>query len=535
MRLTALTEGRVRGAGYTIPAPAKAQGTSIPSPIGGWDAASPISDMPEQNAVELINWFPQPGWIELRRGYIEHSDTGTGDPVDTVMEYQGITTTDDRLFAASGTQVFNVTSDPGVSVLSGLTNPRWQYVNFGTSGGHFLWMCNGSDTPRFYNGTVWATAVITGVTASDMIHCCAYRGRIWTVLKNSTKAAYLPLDSVQGAATTLELGSYFTKGGYLNAIGAWSTDAQGGTNEFIVFLSSYGEAAIFLIYDPTTGDQFSYRGTSNLGSPIGRRCMERVGADVLVTTINGVLPLSQVISYDESALLGLAITKNIRQAMTDAAQAYGTQFGWQTLSYPRSNMIILNVPLVEGAQQEQFVMNSLTGAWCRFTGQAANSWCVFQNRAYFGGNDGIVRLADEGSGDENATLEADMQGAFNYYGVRGRNKRWTMLRPLITKDSSYLVTVQIGLSLDFELNDMVDVTITPDASGVAIWNDPGTLWDVATWPGVITISDWQSISGIGYCASIRVRVSIPWDATLVAPQNLRINSFDMLYEKGDFI
>lgn len=535
MRLTALKEGYVRGAGFTIPAPAKAKGVSIPAPIGGWDAASPISEMPETNAVELVNWFPQPGWVELRRGFVEYADTGTDEPVDSVMEYQGLTSTLDRLFAASGTEVFDVTGGSSSSSISGLTNPRWQHVNFGTSGGHFLWMCNGADTPRYYDGSTWSSAVITGVTPSDMIHCAVYRGRIWTVLKNSTKAAYLPLDSIQGAATTFELGSYFTKGGYLQAIGAWSTDAQGGTNEFIVFLSSFGEAAIFLIYDPSAGDQFSYRGTSNLGSPIGRRCMERAGADQLVTTINGVLPLSQVISYDESALLGLAITKNIRQAMTDAAQSYGTQFGWQTISYPRSNMIIVNVPLVEGAQQEQFVMNSLTGAWCRFTGQAANSWCVFQNRAYFGGNDGIVRLADEGSGDENATLEADMQGAFNYYGVRGRNKRWTMLRPLITMDSSYLVTLKIGLSLDFRLNDSVDAVIEPNPIAVAIWNEPDTKWDEATWPGITTQADWQSITGIGYCASIRIRVSIPWDITLVAPQVLRINSFDVQNEVGSFI
>lgn len=535
MRLTALKEGRVRGAGQTIPAPAPAQGESPPVSTGGWDAFSPINNMPPENAIALVNWFPTPGWIELRKGYLRHSDTMGGDAIESLMAYQGETVASPRLFAAAGTEIFDVTGGAASSVLNTLSNARWQHVNFATSGGHFLWICNGADTPRFWNGTIWANAVITGITPANAIQCCTYRNRIWGVIKDSTKAFYLPLDSVQGAASTLELGGYFSRGGYLVACATWSSDVNYGTNEYIVFISSYGETAIFLIYDPTSPDGFAYRGTASLGSPIGRRCFCRMGADLGVITIDGVFPLSKVVSYDRAATASLALTANIMAAMSSAATDWSTQFGWQLIAYPRANMAILNVPQVEGAIQDQFVMNTINGAWCRFTGQNANCWEVFDNLAYFGGNDGIVYLADAAAGDEDATLEADMQCAYNYYAARGRNKRWTTLRPLVSKDTSFPADLQIGLSVDFETNDALDDVFTASLDDIALWDDPNTLWDEAMWPGVVTEAKWVAVSGIGYCSSIRMKISVPWNSSLTAPQTLRVNGFDILYDFGSFV
>lgn len=537
MRMTARFIGRMKAQGGSVPAPVTSTGTSISAPVGGWDAFSPISNMPPENAVELINWFPQPGWVELRRGFVNHVDTGTGSAVESIIAYQGATPTSNRLFAASGGKIYDVTGSPASVAVSGLSNNRWQRVNYAGSGGNFLWICNGQDTPRYYNGTSWNTATITGVTPEDMVACVIHRSRIWAVLKDSTKAAYLPLDSVQGAATVFDLGTYFQKGGYLQAIGTWSTDVNGGTNEFICFVSSYGEVAIFLIYDPTSATGFSYRGIANIGSPIGRRCLEKVGSDLVIITIDGVVPLSQVVNYDRAALLRASLTKNIRAAMTDAARDYKDQFGWQIISYPRSTMAILNVPTVENVIQQQYVMNTITGAWCRFVGQNANCWEIYDDRAYFGGNDGVVHLADEASGDEGQDLVADIQGAFNYFGQRGQTKRWTTLRPLLTKDTSFLVDVEVGLSIDFQLNDALDDLLTDGSTQVAIWNDPNTIWDDPStiWPGQVTNADWLAVSGIGYNAAIRMMVTIPWSDARRVSQVLRVNGFDILYDSGGFI
>lgn len=538
MRLTARAAGRSY-VGATMPAPIRSQGASFPAPIGGWDAYSPISAMPQQNAVELINWYPQPGYVELRRGYVTQCNTATGTEVETLMAYQGPNIADQRLFSASGGNIWDSTSSTPSSVGSGFANNRWQWLNVATAGGNFLWMCNGQDAPRYWNGTTLQTAVITGVPSAGatMIQCALYRGRIWTVLANSTKAAYLPLDSIQGAATTFDLGPYFRLGGTLQAIGTWSTDMQGGTNEFIVFVSSFGEVAIFLIYDPTDGSGFSFRGVSTVGSPIGRRCVERIGSDLALITIDGVIPLSAVLNYDRAALQQAALTKNIRNAMVQAARDYKDNFGWQVISYPRNTMAIINVPISEGGQQQQYVMNTINGAWARFTGQNANCWCVFQDRLYFGGNDGVVYLADESAGDENSTMVADIQGSYNYFGTQGQNKRWTTLRPLIEQETSYEIVVEVGLSIDFQLSEALD-EIVPDLSiPPPVWNDPDSIWDDPNtiWPGISTSQRWMGVSGIGYCAAVRMKVTVEWSENLRAAQTLKIFSFDSLYDVGAFI
>lgn len=511
----------------------QAKGSSTPSPVGGWDAFSPISAMPAKNAVELVNWFPQPGYVELRRGAVNYADTGTGQPIETIMGYQAADATLNALLVASNGEIFNTTGGIASSIGSGFASSRWQFTNFITSGGSFCWMCNGEDTPQYYDGATLTPAVITGITPSDMSDVAIYRSRLWTVLKDSTEAAYLPVDSIQGAATTFDVGPYAKNGGYLQSIGTWSTDTNDGPNEFIAFVFQYGDVAIFQIENPDDAETIFYRGTASVSTPIGRRCLAKIGSDLGIITIDGVLPLSQVLSYDKAALLGASITKNIRQAMTDAAQRYAREFGWQLTSYPRNTMAILNVPQVENTTQVQFVMNTLTGAWCRFEGQNGSCWEVFEDRAYFGGNDGIVRLADEAGGDENQTLSADMRCAFNYYGERGREKRWTMIRPSLTIDDAFPVQPYMALNLDFGENAELSPVEFTSSGTLPVWNT--SLWNESTWPGETTQANWFSIGGLGYCASVRMTVEIPWSDDVRPARALKINSFDMLYAYGGFI
>lgn len=533
MRLTAKQRNRFMAAGTTMSAANQDQGSSVPAPIGGWDAISPIAAMPPENAVELVNFFPQPGYVELRRGFLEFANTGSGSFIDTLMSYQAPDTALNTMIAASVDSLYSISVGSAVLIGSGFASSRWQWVNFITSGGSFCWMCNGLDTPQYWDGAALTPVVITGITAEDAVNVALYKSRLWMVLKDSTEAAYLPIDSIQGAAAVFDVGTYFRNGGYLLAIGTWSTTTNDGPDEYIAFVSQYGDVAIFQIDDPGDPTAIFYRGTSNVGTPIGRRCLCKIGSDLGIITIDGVLPLSQILSYDKAALIGASLTKNIRQAMTTAARNYKDEFGWQLVSYPRNTMAILNVPVVEGAEQQQFVMNTITGKWARFEGQNANCWVVFEDRAYFGGNDGIVRLADESSGDENQTLSAGMRCAFNYYGERGRQKRWTMIRPSITIDQTFPVLPYMGLNVDFSENAELSPVEFSDGETPPLWDD--AIWDEATWPGTTTQANWFSIAGMGYCASVRMTVDIPWSAELVAARELKVNGFDMLYAYGAFI
>lgn len=521
-----------------------ARGASIPPPVEGWDAISPIQAMPPKRAVVLDNWFPQTSWVELRKGYKIHSNTQTGLPVETVAAYHGVTS--DEMFAISDGKIFNVTSvAPGVEVVTGLTNSRFQFINFATTGGNFLYMVNGADIPQYYDGTNWATAAITGIDPTSIISLCAHKNRLWFVMTGSSDAAYLPVDSIQGAAVKFPLGGLFTYGGYLMSIGTWSVDGGTGPEDYIVFLSSRGQAAIYRGIDPAS--DFVLVGVFDMGAPIGRRCMTKVGADIALIGIDGVVPLSRAMIFERAAVQKVTLTQNIQRVMNQSARLYKNNFGWQLISYPRGTRAILNVPVSENGDQEQYVMNTITGAWCRFTGMEANCWEIYLDDPYYGGNDGIVYQADTGATDFNGILEADMSTAFNYFGGRGSQKRWTALRPLLTTDQA--VNPGIALNVDFQNNAPISVQSTTQATD-GVWDV--STWDNSKWGGATTTKgDWTAASGLGYCASIRMAVNINppspatsalwglgqwgvslWGSDANSSITLQVNGFDLFMEQG---
>lgn len=523
------------------PRPKVAIGASIPAPVGGWDAISPLANMPADRAVQLDNWFPQTGWVELRKGFDRHSNTNSGEPVETLAAYQGVSS--NALFAASDGVIYDVTSGTAATSVSGLSNSRFQHANFAGTGGNFLYMVNGADAPRYYNGTVWATAVITGEDATRFVTVTPHKNRLWFAQTDSSDAVYLDVDAIQGPATAFPLGGNWNLGGYLMQIASWSLDAGDGPDDYIAFISSQGQVSIYKGIDPNT--DFTLVGTYRMGPPIGRRCITRVGADVAIICIDGVAPLSKSLIFDRAAVAQVTLTQNILRVMNQSARDYKNNFGWQLIAYPRGTRAILNVPIRENAEQQQYVMNTLSGAWCRFKGMDGSCWEVFEDRLFFGGNDGLVYEADISGTDYGRTLTADFMTAFNYYGTKGNQKRWMNCRPQITTDRQ--VTPGIAFNVDFQDNAAISTQATP-AQQEALWDV--ALWDEAFWAGqVITQSLWTSVTGLGYCASIRMKVEIDpptipgvwgvglwgdarWGATVGAEITLRVNSFDLSYEVG---
>lgn len=504
---------------------AASQGMTIPAPTGGWDRVSSISDMPDDRALVLDNWFPVPGDVRVRRGFALHGNGMGSGVVDSILVYEGVTAAQSKMFAATANTFYDVSSSgSGSSSLTGLASNRWRSVNFTTSGGKFLWGCNGLDDPKHFDGSSWATPSLTGVTPSDITHVNAFKGRIWVVLRESTKIGYLPLESVAGAVTTLELGSYFSKGGYLVAMATWTRDGGDGEDDLAVFISSEGQAAVFAGTDPASATTWAHIGTYNVGRPIGVNCFNKVGADLTLLNEDGVLPLSRGLEIDRGAAGSVAITARINNAMNEAARSYSGNYGWELTPYSKGTMAILNVPIAEGSTQHQYVMNTLTGAWCRFTGWNANCFKVFKGNLYFGSNDGKVNRADFGGTDGGTEIDAVGQGAYHFYRSRGQQKQWKMIQPFVTTDQQSQLS--IGLSTDFKDNATLGTPSTV-SSNAALYDT--AIYDTDTYAVESrTLTDWSSLSGVGVCASVHFRAIV--DAA--GDVTLRLNGFNVIYEKG---
>ena len=80
-----------------------------------------------------------------------------------------------------------------------------------------------------------------------------------------------------------------------------------------------------------------------IGRPIGRRCFEKVGSDLIVITDAGAVPLSQVLQSGQSAPT-TAISDKIAGAFKESSDANFDTFGWQVLLYPRGRYGLFNIP-----------------------------------------------------------------------------------------------------------------------------------------------------------------------------------------------
>jgi hypothetical protein len=521
----------MEGVGQAYPA-------SIPASIKGLDAISSLADMPPDHAVQLDNFIPRPGYLEIRRGsnQFAHGIGTSTTSVETIMGYNAPNTANSKLFAMGGGTIYDITAGATASATSvtGWSNSRAQFVNFtNASLNTYLFVANGIDTPQVFNGTTWATAGITGITESTIVQPAVWKGRLWFCMVNSTQVAYMGVGAVSGTASTFDLGSLMSMGGYINAIATWTIDTYQGVDEFIAFISSRGQIFIYQGTDPTTATTFSIVGTYNLGAPIGRRCFLRISGNLWVITQDGIIPLTEMLvkAADRLAAPRVAVTSMIMNAINQAIQLYSGYFGWQLTSYPKGSLVLVNIPTVENSYSFQYVMNTITGAWCRFLNINCNTWEVWNDNPYFGSNDGAVYLWDTGSGDEvgdeNYGITATVQTAFNYFNTRGWIKRFTAVRPIINSDNS--VTPGVGLNIDFGTGAPISQPSTINFAG-ALWDV--AQWDVALWPvNSSLVANWTTVEGIGQCASIITQLVTSDNGTTTGVL-LQLNGWDITMEKG---
>lgn len=533
----------------------------VPVPTDGWDAISPLASMDPKRAPILNNWVPRPGWVELRKGCFPWVFLDDETAVETLMVRRAGST--EQMFAAAGDTIYDI-SDIATSpvAITGLNSARWQYTNFTPAlGTTVIQLCNGVDTLRQYNGSAWSVPAITGLpgglTTSAIINIHAQKRRLWYVLTNgagggSTVAAFMPTDAITGAIDgTLDLGANWGKGGHLVAIADWTVDGSTGPQDYMVFISSRGQVTIFSGVDPTDATNWSLAGTFDLAPPIGLRCAYKIGSDVGIITQQGVIPLSQALPYETGASRSISITARIQNAMAVAAENGKDLFGWQLISFAPETIALLNVPQVEGNTQVQYVMNSLTGAWCQFTGWNANCFEIYGNQLFYGGNLGEIMRAFTGSADFDQPISADMQCAYNYFDEPGRLKRMTAIQPFITAGQ----TVIPFISVDADFIIQTQVAPVQILSGGALWDT--AIWDTSVWFGsVVQTVDWLSAQALGHALAVHMTLNIsnsPMDtspgifdfsafdtATFDAGVDtttvtLQVNAFNTILEMGGFV
>ncbi len=479
-----------------------AKHTSMPASTGGLNDRNSFVEQQPNEAVILENWFPYTSYVGIRKGSQDHV-TGLPATVETLVEYAPQSGTN-KLFAAAGSGIYDVTTAGvvGAAVVSGMTNARWQETMITTPGGSFLIMCNGADVPRVYNGTAWSAASITGVTATKLIHVCLFKNRLFFVEKDSAEIHYLPVQSIGGAVTPMPLGAVFKRGGYVMAVYTWTLDAGQGSDDHLVVISSKGEVAVYRGSDPSSATDWGLVGVFSLGVPLGRRCGIKYAGDLLINCVEGVMPLTrslQSVTADST----VAITDKIQNSVSQAADEYSANFGWQLCLFEDLNMVILNVPAGNGANY-QYVQNTISGSWAKFTGWNATTWLHSLSGLYFSSGAKIVK-AWTGYFDNGANITADVVLSFQYFGDKAANKYFTMVKPYIF--SSGNPSIKYGLCPDFNLlepqGEFNFNTPVGMIWGQMYWNGPSMNWG----GGLVPITGgWHTVGAVANTAALRMKI-----------------------------
>lgn len=493
---------RGRNGRKTMPAnEATARSTPHPSPYYGWNARGNLASMDPREALQIDNVFPGIENVGIRKGCINWA-TGAPADIQSFLPYNGPTST--KLFASTNAGIYDVTANGAIGAASvACTNGFWSSVNITTAGGSFLFAVNGVDSAKTYSGAAWAVPAITVATSADWNYVTTHKRRIWAVEKNSMKIWYLPVDSIAGAATMFPVGALFKRGGYVVAMEPWTIDGGAGVDDLLVIVTSNGEVAVYQGTDPASSSTWALVGVYEVARPVGTRPLLAYGGDLLYLTTSGLIPLSKLMQstlVDRSA----QISYNIDGAFIEAVELYGSNAGWQMITHRSANLLVVNVPVTANKMAYQFVMNTITKKWCRFTGWNAACWAESNGSIYFALG-GLVTKAWVGDDDAGVPITGTVLQAYAGIGGLGQ-KNISLVRP----NFGIAGNAQISLALDADFKTFNGETIFTFAPGISgsLWDT--SLWDTGIWDGGVTAFEpkWMTVPNeLGYLHSFRLQIT----------------------------
>lgn len=462
---------------------------SIPSAIGGWNARDSYDLMQPTDAVVMDNWIARENYLELRKGFAKKITITT--LIQTLFSYEVAGNL--KLLGAGNGEILelDLSTDNYTSLASGYSSNQWQYVLYKER----IFAVNGTDTPFVFNGsTVGATGFTgSGLTLSNLINCVQFNNRLFFIEKDTLKFWHTDTaGAITGTLLSYDLSQFCKLGGRLVAIDTW-----GQNDSQLVLITSEGEVFVYSGTDPADANNWYLRGIYTIPKPLGYRSTEQLAGDLIVLSQDGAYPLSRILPLEESNK-SVAFTDKISGAFKDLRDRYNS-FGWDIRLYSKGSYLIINVPY-KSNEFQQFIMNTVTGAWSRFTGQNAYCFETFNDNLYFAGRSGNVYQADNGNNDDGTLIDGYVQQAYSNLGTTNLKK----FNEIITIISSELNLIQnIYFGVDF---------VTPKKSYLASTTTGGAKWNTFKWnttkwglAGTPTMKRIPLISDIGYKCSVGIK------------------------------
>lgn len=393
---------------------------------------------------------------------------------------------------------------------STVTNTEHFLASVGSPAVTFL--DDGSLTPT---STPVPSSNTTNVNGSLLVDVVRFKGRAFYAEVNSQRVWYAAPGSFQGMLTKLDFSTLTQLGGTLIQVISSTRDSGDGVDDYIYFVFSSGEVLAYQGDDPSNVNRWSLIGLYHIGAPLGRRAHSRFASTEILLTKDGFQTLDEAIQNARIELID-SFGGKIFRACKKAAQLYAANFGWQAIYYPRGNLFIANVPTAADAFS-QYVKNTNTGMWCQFTGWNARCFGLWNDRLYFGTNDGKIKLADvqqtdglrQAYSDDGVAISYNALTAYQKFGQPGLKCQITSAK--ITANVYDGRAISLNAFADYRTKQLFDVP-APVEPTQGQWDQ--SPWNTDAWASN-NIADpadstprvfWRPIQiRTGYATAISIR------------------------------
>ena len=524
-----------------VPQRRLAQSTTIPAPVGGINAVNAATAMPVGDAYDLVNMIGGSRGLVSRLGFSEWCIGMSSNPVRSVLSFAGSSSAADKLFACTNTAIFDCTisSQTPSSVHTFATSDgdsgTGGFTTYATSAGHFGLYCDESNGFLLYTQStgLWTTIAqgsaagqINGVNPALFVGVLSWKNRVWFVQKATARAWYLPVGQITGTVTVFDFGNKFPHGGTLIGLYSWTRDGGDGIDDYLVAVSSAGDVLVYRGTDPATSGAFENVGAYFIGAiPTGRRIASELGGELLIASLEGVFPLSRLLT----GTIGPALytTQKIQSLFHTYAKDRKSIAGWFMQVSPEENCLLVNMPQT-GNTSEQFAMSLSSGGWSIFQDRPALSSAVWHGALFCGTWDGRlykvsgdlddVKLSGAATYDE---IDVRLLTSFQSLGSI-RRKQIQEIRPRMISQGA-APGYGVEARYDFDSSTISATPSDPSTEGIAVWDT--AVWDTDVWPGVDTpVGDRRGATGSGVHMAVAFRGRVNARLTLMG--------FDVTWTEG---
>lgn len=490
----------------------------IPLPVLGWNTKDPINSMDMRYAAALDNLIPKEHYLELRKGYKVYCPFDRAPAFLTTYEYGSLK----HLLCACGGYFYKVDQSGEKIKLnqSPFSFDYWQDLRYKGR----VYLFNGQDAPQVYDGETLQNAEFSAseeysadFEAAKIFAGVLHSNRLFLLEKNSLKFWYTKdAGAVRGEVTPFDLSMIAKHGGTLAAAAQISPLSE---ESLIGFLTTNGEFIVYAGDNPGEISAWALKARIKIPKPLGPNCFEEFYGETAYLSQEGCFLLSQLLQTAATNKRA-EISDKINTAIGEYQSRY-TQPGWQIKHSPQERWLIVNIPARGGAVQH--VMNTETGAWCRFTGINANCFAVLENKLYFAG------ASKSGQGlfvFDNVYNDAAAQTPWNW-----QTPYTNFNNPLVKRilESNILLKANSNFVFDFSVSADFVPASKIYSGGV---NEDFSKWDAAVWD----LSKWApeakarkqrvlTLSPAGQYYSFGL-------SALGYNQPLQIIGMDIFYEQG---